>query len=108
MTGKKRRARLDDNPLLVARSGGAIDFSAHFSSSGADFAADLMAALADAAGTGTALAGLFDDRGRAAVVARKSFAEIHLTGLCAVRMWKRADIIDVRLRPWRQIAESSI
>lgn len=47
-----------------------------------------MAALADAAGTSTPFAGVLDNRGGAVVVLRKSFAEIHVTDLCAVRMLK--------------------
>jgi hypothetical protein len=88
MTKQNGCARLDDDPLPVARSGGAIHFGVHFSSSGADFAGDLMAALADAAGAAAPLAGLLDDWRGAVVVLRKSFAEIHLTGLCALRMVK--------------------
>jgi hypothetical protein len=61
----------------VARSGSAIQFGVYFSSSGADFADNLLAALADAAGATTPLAGLQDDRSGAVVVLGKSLAEIH-------------------------------
>jgi hypothetical protein len=89
----------------VARSGCAIHFGAHFSSSSANLAGDLMAALADTAGAAAPLAGLQNDRRGTIVVLRKSFAEVHLDQpLCCTNVEKRTDIIDGSLRLRERIA----
>jgi hypothetical protein len=73
------------------------------SGSGADFADDATAALANAAGATAADAGLLDDRGSAIVVHRKAFSEIHLNILCSCPIAK-ADTIDAALSARREIA----
>jgi len=59
------------------RARGAFRYDGDPSGSRAGLAHDPVAALADAAGAAAAHAGFLDDRGRAVVVHRKAFAEIH-------------------------------
>jgi hypothetical protein len=69
------------------------------------FADDPIAALADAPGATTPLAGLLDGWGWAFVVHGKSFAENHSNIPCFAHFFERKrDIIDGALRPRREIA----
>ena len=73
------------------------------SRSGAGFAEDAIAALADPAGAATPHAGLLHGRGRAFVVNREASSEFHLNILfCAIFAGGR-DIIDAALRRRREI-----
>jgi len=59
------------------RSGGAFLFDSYPSGPRTGFADDPLAAHADAAGTAAPHASLLDGHGRAVVVDRKAFSEIH-------------------------------
>lgn len=75
------------------------------SRSGAGFAGDPAAALADVAGAAAPHAGLLDDRRRPAVVLRKSLAEFHCTNPCRDALSEtEPDIIDPTLRRSGKIA----
>jgi hypothetical protein len=72
----------------AVRSGRAILDDVQASRSGAGFADDAIAALADAAGAATAHAGLLNDRRGAIVVHRKAFSELHGNTLCFCAIMK--------------------
>jgi hypothetical protein len=89
---------------LTSRSGGAFRYDGGPSRSGAGLADDSIAALANVTGAITAHAGLLHRRGRALVVNRKAFSEIHSNILCAPLSGSGCDIIDASLSAQREFA----